>query len=108
MYKNVKGTNWQDEIFRDALMTKTYLSLSIGNAKSNFYLSTGILDQEGIMLNSGFRKWTNNLNFSHKINQKLSLNVVVDYAKFNKYGAKVRYDKSSQIISNSNELNLTF
>ena len=53
------------------------------------------------MLNTGFKKWTNNLNFSHKVNDKLSFSVLVDYAKFNKYGAKVRYDKSSQIISNA-------
>lgn len=45
-----KGTNWQDAIFNDsALRVGHELSLSGGNDVSNFYLSFGLLEQEGIV-----------------------------------------------------------
>ena len=51
-----EGTNWQDELFRKALMTSHNLSISGGNEKITYAISAGYLDQDGIALNSSFRR----------------------------------------------------
>lgn len=53
-WKGGKGTNWQDEGFRTALILKTNLSLSGGGKNSTYNVSVGYMRQDGIMLNSGY------------------------------------------------------
>lgn len=49
-----EGTDWQDEMFSQAMMQSHNLSVSGGNEKSTYAMSVGYLDQEGIALGSGF------------------------------------------------------
>lgn len=51
-----EGTNWQDELFRKAIMTSHNLSVSGGNEMTTYAISGGYLNQEGIALGSGFRR----------------------------------------------------
>lgn len=50
------GTNWQDELFRKALMTSHNISVSGGNEKTTYAFSGGYLNQNGIARGSGFRR----------------------------------------------------
>lgn len=52
------GTDWLDEMFRTSLMQNYSVSYSGGNEKSNYYVSGGVLDQEGIVLNTSYRRYT--------------------------------------------------
>ncbi|GHA47139.1 SusC/RagA family TonB-linked outer membrane protein [Salinimicrobium marinum] len=49
-----EGTDWQDEMFTKAMMQSYNLSISGGNEKTNYAMSIGYLDQEGIALGSSF------------------------------------------------------
>lgn len=51
-----EGTNWQNELFRKAIMTSHNLSVSGGNEMTTYAISGGYLNQEGIALGSGFRR----------------------------------------------------
>lgn len=51
-----EGTNWQDELFQKAFMTSHNLSVSGGSEKTTYAFSGGYLDQDGIALNSSFRR----------------------------------------------------
>jgi TonB-linked SusC/RagA family outer membrane protein len=53
-----EGTDWQDELFRHAMMTSHNLSLSGGNDKVTYAFSAGYLDQDGIALGSGYKRQT--------------------------------------------------
>lgn len=53
-----KGTDWLDEIFRTSLMQNYSMSYSGGSDKSNYYVSGGVLDQEGIVINTSYRRYT--------------------------------------------------
>ncbi|NDV57496.1 TonB-dependent receptor [Bacteroides sp. 519] len=53
-----KGTDWLDEMFRTSLIQNYSVSYSGGNEKSNYYVSGGVLDQEGIVLNTSYRRYT--------------------------------------------------
>ena len=53
-----EGTDWQDELFRHALMTSHNLSVTGGSEKITYALSAGYLDQDGIVIGSSFRRQT--------------------------------------------------
>ena len=52
-----KGTDWQSELFRNAWAANHQLSLSGGTKQSRYYTSLGYLDQDGIMISSGIKKY---------------------------------------------------
>ncbi len=52
------GTDWQDELFRHALMTSHNVSVTGGSDKITYALSAGYLDQDGIAIGSGYKRQT--------------------------------------------------
>jgi hypothetical protein len=53
-----EGTDWQDELFRNALMTSHNLSMNGGNNAVTYAFSAGYLNQDGIVIGSGYRRQT--------------------------------------------------
>ncbi|MBQ8672744.1 MAG: TonB-dependent receptor [Bacteroides sp.] len=66
-----EGTNWQDELFQKAFMTSHNLSVSGGNDKTTYAFSAGYLNQDGIALNSSFRRLSMRGNMDTQIKQWL-------------------------------------
>lgn len=69
------GTDWQDEVFRSALLNVHNISVSGGNEKTNFFVSGNYFDQEGIVLNSGIEKFIGRVNIETKLSDKFKLGV---------------------------------
>ncbi|WP_316831098.1 TonB-dependent receptor [Pedobacter aquatilis] len=53
-----EGTNWYDQILRSALVTNHQLSVMGGSDKSSYNLSLGYLDQDGIVKNNNYKRYT--------------------------------------------------
>lgn len=53
-----EGTDWQDELFRNAMMTSHNLSVTGGNDKVTYAFSGGYLDQDGIAIGSSYTRKT--------------------------------------------------
>lgn len=53
-----EGTDWQKELFQNALMTSHNLSITGGGEKTTYAVGAGYLDQRGIALGSGFKRLT--------------------------------------------------
>ncbi len=51
-----EGTDWQDEMFRTALMHSHNLSITGGSEKTTYALSAGYLNQEGIAIETGYKR----------------------------------------------------
>lgn len=62
------GTNWQKEIFQDASMQSHNLSVSGGGENHNFFFSGSYVDQDGIVIGSGFQRGTVRANLTSDIN----------------------------------------
>jgi hypothetical protein len=58
-----EGTNWQKEMFRPAPQQSHNLTLTGVNENTNFMLSGGILDQDGIAIGSNFKRYSFRLNW---------------------------------------------
>ena len=57
------GTNWLDQLFRSAPMQNYSMAYSGGGPKSTFYVSGAMLDQQGIVINTSYKRYT--LQFNH-------------------------------------------
>jgi len=66
-----KGTDWLDAMFKVASIQNYSLSYSGGNEKSNIYVSGGYLDQDGIVIKTGFKRYLVQFNTDTKINDFL-------------------------------------
>lgn len=70
-----EGTDWQDEIFRTGIMTSNQLSFSGGKEGVNYYLSAGQLKQDGIVIESGFKRYNFRANVNADINKFIKVGV---------------------------------
>ena len=68
-----EGTNWQNEIFRSALMHNHQVSLSGGSESTTFAISGGYLTQEGIGLGSSFDRFSLRMNIDTKVTNWLKM-----------------------------------
>jgi TonB-dependent starch-binding outer membrane protein SusC len=66
-----EGINWQELIFQEAPIQNHQLTVSGGNEKTQLALSLNYFDQEGIIINSGFERYSYRLNLDHRINDRL-------------------------------------
>jgi TonB-linked SusC/RagA family outer membrane protein len=72
-FKENGGTDWQKEIFRQAMGKEYQLGMSGGADKMNYLISGNFLDQEGIIINSGFKRYSLRANVSSQISDKFSV-----------------------------------
>jgi TonB-dependent starch-binding outer membrane protein SusC len=68
-----EGTDWQDLLYRQALMQDHTLTVSGGSEKTRFSISTGLLDQDGIVKNNYYKRKTLRAKIDHEISRKLSV-----------------------------------
>ncbi len=61
------GTDWLGALFGAAALQGYTLSYSGGNAKSTYYVSGGVLDQKGIVLNTSYRRYNVQFNSESKV-----------------------------------------
>lgn len=66
-------TDWKNEIFHVGKHNDYSISASGGNENSKTYLSLGYLNQDGIMTNSNFKRYSANLDNQTKINSWLNV-----------------------------------
>lgn len=75
-------TDWQDEIFRSALTQQYTLGVSGASERVSYYVSLDYLDQDGVIENTGFKRFSGRSNLSVKLNNRVSVdfNLAPSYA----------------------------
>jgi len=68
-----EGTNWQEELFRRAPVKNHVLTVSGGNDKTQYLLSAGYFNQEGIALGSDFARGSLRVNLDSKATSWLKI-----------------------------------
>lgn len=80
------GTNWQDEIFRRAPVGNYQLGLSGGNEKIRYSLTGSYFDQEGIIINTNFKRYSFRSNLDWKVTERLTVGNTFTYSRINTSG----------------------
>ncbi len=70
-----KGTGWQDEIFTTASVQNYQLGVSGGHGKSTYYISGNYYNQEGIIRNSGYERYSLRTNVESEIGSRIKIGV---------------------------------
>lgn len=65
------GTNWQDEVVRNAMVQSHGLSISGGDSKTKYFASVNYFNQDGVLIESGFKRYDTRLNLQHKTSKLL-------------------------------------
>ncbi|WP_194526977.1 TonB-dependent receptor [Zobellia roscoffensis] len=73
-YRGV-NTDWQDEIFRTGVVKNYQLSAKGGSDTFKYFVSGGVLDEEGIVLSSGFKRYSLRANLDLDLTDKLKMGV---------------------------------
>ncbi len=78
-----EGTNWQGELFNRAPLFKHQLSVNGGNEKTNFYLSGEYFKQDGVIIESGFDRYSIRLNIDNQTRDwlKIGSNIMLSQTK---------------------------
>ena len=61
------STQWQHEMFRNALTTNHQVGVSGGNENTQIYAGLGFTKNQGIVLGSSYQRFSGRLNVDHKI-----------------------------------------
>ena len=70
------NTDWQNEIFRNAGIQSLQLTMrgaTAGTNRTRYALSGGLINQNGIVLGSGLRRFSGRVNLSQQVGRKLEL-----------------------------------
>jgi len=68
-----EGTDWQEEAFREASLQNHSLSISSGSDKTRLLLSGNYFKQDGVIINTGFERYSGKLNLDHEVNSKFKI-----------------------------------
>lgn len=71
--QGLTDTDWQDEIYRTALQQNYDISVAGGTEKVNYYVSGNYMNQEGVIINSGIKRYSVRSNLNMNITEKLRL-----------------------------------
>jgi len=78
LYSDIDGTNWQQEVFgRTAPTIYNNLGVQGGSEKSTYSLSLSNINDEGIMITSGYTRNNLNFRFDTKATERLNLSMDV-------------------------------
>lgn len=66
-------TDWQEEIFQLAPIQNYHLSALGGSEKSNYSVTGGYFQQDGIIKGSDFERYTFRVNTNHQLNQRIKI-----------------------------------
>ena len=90
-YKNMSAHNYQNDIMKTASSWNHDLSISGGTAKTKFYAAVNYMNDDGIRINSGFKRWGANVKVDQKINKNLSFTTDLRYSELEFRGAGFGY-----------------
>jgi TonB-linked SusC/RagA family outer membrane protein len=83
------GTDWQKAAFTKATIQSHSLSFLSGNDKSKFAVSGNYFNQDGIIRNTGFTRYSLRFNIDHKFNERFR---ILSYVNASNIQAKVGPD----------------
>ncbi|HEX3025329.1 MAG TPA: SusC/RagA family TonB-linked outer membrane protein, partial [Chitinophagaceae bacterium] len=66
------GTNWLNALFKTAPMQKYTLAYSGGSDRYNYYVSGSMLNQQGIVINTNYKRYTLQFNSQAKVSDWLT------------------------------------
>lgn len=81
-----EGTDWQNELFRQAPMASYSLSFTGGDDKTKYAISGNYFAQDGIIISSDFKRYSFRANLDRDITNRLSVGSSASYVRVSSTG----------------------
>lgn len=75
------GTDWQDAVLRSTVSHAHNLTISGGDEKARFLLGANIIDQKGIVLNTGYNRSALRLNADRNLTEQLTIEAALSVSR---------------------------
>lgn len=85
-YRNVEGIDWQDEVLRNAFLMNHSLSVRGGTENTRYSISGSVVHQDGVIRNSGYRKYQGRLNLDQNLSRSVKVGLNLNYTYNKKFG----------------------
>ncbi|MDE5578427.1 MAG: TonB-dependent receptor [Alistipes sp.] len=85
-YRSHEGIDWQDRLFRTALMHTHNVSVSGGTKQTRYVVSGSAVDQDGVIDNSGYKKYQGRVSLDTKLGKRVRLSVNANYTHDKTHG----------------------
>ncbi len=76
-----EGTDWQDAVLRHTVSHAHNLTISAGDEKTRLLLGANLVDQKGIVLNTGFKRSAIRLNADRQLSERLKAEVALNVGR---------------------------
>ncbi len=78
-YRNVKGTDWQDELLRTGTQQNHSVSVSGGSAGTSYLISGNVLNQQGIIVASDYTRYQGKISLDQTVGKKMKIGGFLTY-----------------------------
>lgn len=78
---NGANTDWYDEVLKKGFFQNHNLSMAGGSEKVNYFISAGLLTDEGIIRTNDFNRFTLRNNNDYKITNSFKLSTILSYSR---------------------------
>lgn len=69
------NNDWFDDIFQDGIITNHDISVSGRNEKTNWYVSAGYYNQEGIIIGTGYKRYSAKFKLNTEVSNNLKFGI---------------------------------
>ena len=90
-YKNMDSHNWMDDVIETSHSWNHDLSISGGTQHTKYYATINYTNDDGILINSGFRRWNGNFKLQQDITKNLKWDMDARYAEMQFKGTQFGY-----------------
>lgn len=94
---NGVDTDWQEEIFQSGLIQNYQLSFSGGSDNVDYYVSGILYDQQGVIINSNFKRYSITSNLNIKASDNLDFGINIMARRSDKRGVKTQEGSGGSI-----------
>ncbi|WP_018626200.1 TonB-dependent receptor [Niabella aurantiaca] len=91
-FRNIKGTDLQDTLLGARPFRNYFLSLSGGSADTRYSISGSLFNQDGIIINSGYKRYQGRIRIDQKVREGLTVSVNANYSHLDQYGTSPTLD----------------
>ncbi len=95
-YRNARDIDWQDQLFQTAKVQNYGVQVSGGTDNTKYLVSGSILNQDGVIIKGGFKRYQGRMLLDQKLGRDLRFYVTANYTATETYGIVAKdYENST-------------
>ena len=90
-FANTPGIDWQSYIYHTAPMQTYNLSMTGGSAQTRYAVSGSVLNQDGVIINTGYKRYQGRIVLEQNVGKKLKVGLNSNYSYLRQSGLSPSY-----------------